>query len=200
MLPYSVKLQAFVKTLLARHRTSAGELQVLLQLENTQQLVIRQSADQHQVHLSRFVVLYQRPPLKDLEIVFFVDDHGHWIPYQYYRPPTDRQVCGVIEQGNSKLLVNNPSYQRALANHCDAWAVRLHNQGWLEQASKVSTANMDLAGELLWPVPTVAEPDEDQLEMWLLDEICEATDGCTVEPDGTCSHGHPSWLLRLGLV
>ncbi len=29
---------------------------------------------------------------------------------------------------------------------------------------------------------------------------CEATDGCWVEPDGTCPHGHPSWLRKLGLV
>ena len=29
---------------------------------------------------------------------------------------------------------------------------------------------------------------------------CEATDGCFVEPDGTCDHGQPSWLLVLGLI
>ena len=29
---------------------------------------------------------------------------------------------------------------------------------------------------------------------------CEATDGCLVEPDGTCDHGQPSWLLALGLI
>ena len=29
---------------------------------------------------------------------------------------------------------------------------------------------------------------------------CEATDGCWVEPDGTCEHGQPSWLLALGLI
>jgi hypothetical protein len=29
---------------------------------------------------------------------------------------------------------------------------------------------------------------------------CEALDGCWVEPDGTCEHGEPSWLLRLGYI
>jgi hypothetical protein len=29
---------------------------------------------------------------------------------------------------------------------------------------------------------------------------CEATDDCFVEPDGTCDHGQPSWLLALGLI
>jgi hypothetical protein len=33
---------------------------------------------------------------------------------------------------------------------------------------------------------------------------CEAIDGCFdacfVEPDGSCEHGQPSWLLVLGLI
>jgi hypothetical protein len=29
---------------------------------------------------------------------------------------------------------------------------------------------------------------------------CGATDGCFVEPDGTCEHHRPSWLLALGLI
>jgi hypothetical protein len=32
------------------------------------------------------------------------------------------------------------------------------------------------------------------------DGSCEATDGCVVEPDGTCDHGQPSRLLALGLI
>jgi hypothetical protein len=32
------------------------------------------------------------------------------------------------------------------------------------------------------------------------DSGCEATDGCFVEPDGTCDHGQRSWLLVLGLI
>ena len=38
------------------------------------------------------------------------------------------------------------------------------------------------------------------LERWMDDGIAEATDGCPVEPDGTCEHGYQSWLLRLGLI
>ena len=43
-------------------------------------------------------------------------------------------------------------------------------------------------------------PDLEQLTEWVSDGICEATDGCIVEPDGTCEHGRPSWLLRLGMI
>lgn len=48
--------------------------------------------------------------------------------------------------------------------------------------------------------PTTDEPDEDQIEEWVMDSVCDATDGCTVEPDGTCPHGHVSWLMYLGLI
>ena len=52
-----------------------------------------------------------------------------------------------------------------------------------------------------YPKPTIPEPDQDMVADWILDvTLPEATDGCTVEPDGTCPHGHPSWLLVLGYV
>jgi hypothetical protein len=43
-------------------------------------------------------------------------------------------------------------------------------------------------------------PTIEQLEEWADDGICEATDGCIVEPDGTCPHGKESWLRVLGLI
>ena len=46
-----------------------------------------------------------------------------------------------------------------------------------------------------YPLPTMGE-----LESWVFDGACEAVDGCTVEPDGTCPHGAPSWLIQLGMI
>lgn len=48
--------------------------------------------------------------------------------------------------------------------------------------------------------PTVDTPSERQLSEWSSDVVCDATDGCVVEHDGVCPHGHPSWLKYLGLV
>lgn len=45
------------------------------------------------------------------------------------------------------------------------------------------------------PRPTIGT-----LEGWMCEGICEATDGCTVEPDGVCPHGHSSWLLVLHMI
>ena len=44
------------------------------------------------------------------------------------------------------------------------------------------------------------EPSQEQLEEWMDEGGCEATDGCWVESDGTCEHGCNSWLIDLGLI
>lgn len=44
------------------------------------------------------------------------------------------------------------------------------------------------------------EPSTAQLEAWMQEGICEATDGCIVELDGTCEHGCKSWFLVMGLI
>jgi hypothetical protein len=38
------------------------------------------------------------------------------------------------------------------------------------------------------------------LEKWSSDCGCKTIDGCWVEPDGTCEHGFPSWLLAMNLI
>lgn len=48
--------------------------------------------------------------------------------------------------------------------------------------------------------PTVKQPSLKTLEHWADGGISKATDGCKVEMDGTCPHGHKSWLLHLGLI
>jgi len=46
----------------------------------------------------------------------------------------------------------------------------------------------------------MAQPDIDLLIDMANDGISEATDGCEVETDSKCEHGHSSWLLVLGWV
>ena len=53
---------------------------------------------------------------------------------------------------------------------------------------------------MAYPKPTEHEPSMSQLRDWNYDGGCESTDGCWVEPDGECEHGHPSWLLHMGLI
>lgn len=51
-----------------------------------------------------------------------------------------------------------------------------------------------------YPKPTKPQPSIKSMERWVFDGIARATDGCKVEPDGTCPHGHPSWLIVMGIV
>jgi len=66
------------------------------------------------------------------------------------------------------------------------------------------TSGIDLAPiratRQAWPTPTTDEPDLEDLMEQDGEGGCDASDGCWVEPDGTCEHGHPSWMLRLGLI
>jgi hypothetical protein len=48
--------------------------------------------------------------------------------------------------------------------------------------------------------PELEPPDLETLMEWEAEGGCEATDGCWVEPDGTCPHGHHSWLIHLGMI
>lgn len=48
---------------------------------------------------------------------------------------------------------------------------------------------------------TTPVPSLEQMEEWFRDDAgCETTDGCFVEVDGYCEHGHQSWMRRLGYV
>ncbi len=51
-----------------------------------------------------------------------------------------------------------------------------------------------------WPKPSTEKPTIEDLEQMIMEGVAEATDGCQIEPDGVCEHGHPSWLLRFGLI
>ena len=45
-------------------------------------------------------------------------------------------------------------------------------------------------------------PDVETLIAWEAEGGCEAAcpHHCWVEADGTCTHGNPSWLIKLGLI
>lgn len=64
---------------------------------------------------------------------------------------------------------------------------------------KGSDGTLHVAGETLTRKRT-REPGMATLERWMDTGRAKATDGCTVEPDGYCPHGCPSWLIELGLI
>lgn len=59
---------------------------------------------------------------------------------------------------------------------------------------------MQLKKQLYYHKPTIEEPGLDGLARMMTDGVALATDGCTVEPDGKCEHGHVSWLVYLEMI
>ena len=47
---------------------------------------------------------------------------------------------------------------------------------------------------------TTKVPGMRSLENMAFNGIARATDGCKVEPDGECYHGHSSWLVVVGVI
>ena len=43
-------------------------------------------------------------------------------------------------------------------------------------------------------------PSNKTLEKWMNDGVARALDGCRIEPDGTCEHDAPSWLIALHMI
>ena len=50
--------------------------------------------------------------------------------------------------------------------------------------------------------PTSPEPSMEELIQQEHEDECETTDGCQggIESDGTCEHGHQTWLSYLGFI
>lgn len=57
-----------------------------------------------------------------------------------------------------------------------------------------------MSGRLVGKMLSGYVPDEQQIESWVFDSICETPTGDEVEPDGVGPDGVPSWLLLLGFV
>ena len=57
-------------------------------------------------------------------------------------------------------------------------------------------------GNMIVELPITKEmkdPSHKTMMKWIEEGRAKATDGCWVEPDGRCEHGHASWLLELGI-
>lgn len=48
--------------------------------------------------------------------------------------------------------------------------------------------------------PTTKEPSQATIERWVNNGKARATDGCWVEADGVCVHGHEAWPRYLGWI
>jgi hypothetical protein len=135
--------------------------------------------------------------IPDPSMTFFVTDAGQWAPIGITQViGGSRSYVKLTADGGDVDHCHDPAGQADAAAFADTWARNIAALGWLARA----TCQHCYLRPGTWPEPTTAEPAQETLMEWaVLDGDCEATDGCHVEPDGVCPHGHPSWLIRLGL-
>ena len=148
--------------------------------------------------------------IQDPEIVFFVGDEIlGWIPIEITQVIGGWRQYVKLSADRSRPITYRKQAQASLAEFAEICANNIEGQGWLDHGVKykrgpdVEPAVCEtLTGNShRWPKPTAREPSLETLEQWMWEDGgCEATDGCWIEPDGVCQHGHPSWLLRLGLI
>lgn len=178
-----------------------SEIKIRLKNHNGDELHVEEDLDNWLVAVRFFAKQPTGELVKQIEATCFIMLHGEWVPLQLYEfgSPTVVLAKASVDDGNVEIL--DPFGQAKAAAFCDAWAFKLLEHGFLAQAAKMTPVVRNPTKRPQWPQPTVPTPDLETIEEWMWEDGgCEATDGCWLEPDGICPHGHPSWLLKLGLT
>lgn len=177
-----------------------GGMQIQLTNYKEDELHVEESADDLRVTVRYLTLQPTGEGMKLLEVVCFILRHGEWLPLEL---TTDgaTAVYGTSDPETGQVTLTDRKGQAQAAGICDAWALRLLEEGFLASAARVHPLTVAPTYHSHWPDPTTDMPDLEAIEEWMWEDAgCEATDGCWVEVDGRCPHGHPSWLLRMGLV
>jgi hypothetical protein len=178
------------------------EDEMKLRLRNVRgdELHVEESAAESRVIVRYFAKQPSDELVKQMEIVCFIMHYGQWVPVELYEGGIAKSY-GTSDGETGRIDIADKRGQAIAVGFCDAWALQFLEQGFLASAAKLVPLGVKPSRRPQWPQPTVPTPDLEQIEDWLWDDGgCEATDGCWIEPDGICPHGHPSWFLRLGLI
>lgn len=176
----------------------SGLIYLELTMDGYGVLVVEEKIKRRQMCVCYWLYDAQGHPVPEPQILFYLGEDAHWIPYEFTRHTAGHKAFALFDKERSELLVTDEANQEALAHYTDLWAEVLRTQGWIGGADKIITQPQEWLEEENAPdMP----PSVEDLWDWM-DEYgkCTATDGCWVEPDGHCEHGHPSWLLELGLI
>mgnify|MGYP001825905759 CR=1 FL=1 len=194
------KMQAVVCALAEKHGIDLSQPAAHLRLDmpGFDRLVI-EAIDRRRLVVAHYFEM-NGDLVPDPSVTFFVTESGDWAPVGI------EQAIGVprsyvrMTPDATGIASYDADGQADLAEFVATWAQNIEAQAWLEQGTCTRSSRQDSVAPG-WPEPTTERPDMETLMEWaILDGDCEATDGCPIEVDGVCPHGHPSWLLQLGLI
>ena len=133
MIP-SHRMPELVQELVAHHGNGldAPGLNLALSL-GAAQLIVEETVQAVDLRIAYVSFAMDSPPVTELEIRFFVDDGGRWIPYGIYRPSQGQCHYAELDLAQRKLTITDVVNQRALADYCEIWTFYLREQGWLEK-------------------------------------------------------------------
>jgi len=174
----------------------SGLIYLELRMRGHGVLIIEEQRKQQQMRVCYLLFDGEGCSVPEPELLFYIDPCGYWIPYAIQRHTAGQHACADLNVVSSEFTVTDAKQQAALALFADGWAEILRAQGWIEDASKCITQS-----QASLQVEVESPPAAATLWEWI-DEygVCTATDGCWVAPDGTCEHGHKSWLVALNLL
>lgn len=177
-----------------------GEMKIRLKNHKGDELHVEEQAETLTVAVRYFTKQPSGELFKQMETVCCILHFGEWIPIALGKGEQS-QVYGIANADTGYPTIVDRQGQLGAALFCDAWALRFLEEGFLATAAKHHPLRPKPTQRPNWPQPTVSTPSLEQIEEWFWEDSgCEATDGCWCEPDGICQHGHPAWLLRLGLI
>lgn len=177
-----------------------GEIRIRLRNDKGDELHVEEDGEESKVAVRYYAKQKTGELVKQMEVVCFIQHYGEWVPLELYKDgSTTIYGTGDAETGDAEIVDYRGQWQAV--GYCDAWALRLLEEGFLALAAKLNPLGKKPTQRPNWPEPTISAPDLEEIENWIWDDGgCQATDGCWTEIDGVCPHGHPSWWLRLRLA
>jgi hypothetical protein len=162
-------------------------LQVRLRQASGHELAIEEDSTTRQARVALYLPTDDGPkPKLAMEVLAHINSRGEWWPYELFYEAEGRRTVAQPQPSIDALIVMDLEGQWQLAGLADLWAGVLVAGFWFDpsvtQVVKPE-AKAPRARRSKWPQPTMEEPDWATLEEWMLDSVCEATDGCPIEPD-----------------
>ena len=147
----------------------AGEMQIQLTNYRGDELHVEESANGLRVTVRHLTLHPTGEGMKLLEIVCFILRHGEWIPLELSKDGTTT-VYDTSNPETGQVTVTDRQGQANAASLCDAWALRLLEEGFLASAARVHPLTVAPTYRSHWPDPTTDTPDLETIEEWMWED------------------------------
>lgn len=118
---------------------SSGLIYLELSMEGHGVLTVEEKIKHKQMCVCYWLYDAQHHPVPEPQILFYLDEGSHWVPYAIQRHTAGQRVYATLNQAATELTVTDAANQAALAEYADEWAEVLRAQGWVGGAEKCFT-------------------------------------------------------------